>query len=187
MRDVLCHWGWKKKDAKYVKREWKNGRWQYYYPEDLMSERGSKYSGVTNTRTNFVDSVKSTETKHTVTREVEPAKKLEIKLGDTHIDWTYKKTETTPVKPYTITTKNIGKLEQTANNILSRLNSKTSIEYGVKTRKGNTGNTIDVRKSNKLLSSSKQNRLTGEVTIRNVGLIEQAVDKGKTWIDRYLR
>ena len=29
--------GWKKPDAKYIKREWKNGRWVYTYPEDKNS------------------------------------------------------------------------------------------------------------------------------------------------------
>lgn len=30
----LYHWGWKKKDAKYIKRERKNGKWVYTYRED---------------------------------------------------------------------------------------------------------------------------------------------------------
>lgn len=33
--DELCHWakGSVGKNHKYIKREWKNGRWRYYYPE----------------------------------------------------------------------------------------------------------------------------------------------------------
>lgn len=30
----LYHFGWKKKDAKYIKREWKKGKWVYTYPDD---------------------------------------------------------------------------------------------------------------------------------------------------------
>ena len=30
----LYHFGWKKKDAKYIKREWKKGKWVYTYPGD---------------------------------------------------------------------------------------------------------------------------------------------------------
>ena len=33
----LYHWGWKKKDAKYIKRERKNGKWVYTYPEENKS------------------------------------------------------------------------------------------------------------------------------------------------------
>lgn len=38
----LYHWGWKKKDAKYIKREWKNGKWVYTYPSDTKSDTTSK-------------------------------------------------------------------------------------------------------------------------------------------------
>jgi hypothetical protein len=40
--DELYHWGWKKKDAKYIKREWKNGRWQYTYAADLKADYQKK-------------------------------------------------------------------------------------------------------------------------------------------------
>ena len=152
-----------------------------------MSERGSKYSGPSHTRTRFSDKLTNSTSKTTITKKVNPAKKLEINLGDKRIAFTYQKTKTAPVKSYTLTTKNIGRLEQTTNNILSRLNSKTAIEYGTKARKDNTGGTVEVRKSNKLLSSSEQSRVTGKVTVRNVGLLEQAVDKGKSWMDRRVK
>lgn len=38
----LYHWGWKKKDAKYIKREWKNGKWQYTYPYDPVDNSAAK-------------------------------------------------------------------------------------------------------------------------------------------------
>lgn len=45
--DELSHsWltkGIQKEDHKYVKREWKNGRWVYYYEDDLTNQKGSNY------------------------------------------------------------------------------------------------------------------------------------------------
>lgn len=35
----LYHWGWKKKKHKYIKRERKNGKWVYTYPDDLKDEK----------------------------------------------------------------------------------------------------------------------------------------------------
>ena len=40
----LYHFGWKKKDAKYIKREWKNGRWVYTYKDDAKNDN-SRPSG----------------------------------------------------------------------------------------------------------------------------------------------
>ena len=42
----LYHWGWKKKDAKYIKRERKNGKWVYTYPED-QTDKGKSPTGKT--------------------------------------------------------------------------------------------------------------------------------------------
>lgn len=42
--DELYHlFGWKKEDAKYIDRKWKNGRWVYTYPEDVTG--GNKAGG----------------------------------------------------------------------------------------------------------------------------------------------
>ena len=40
--DELCHWakGSVGKNHKYIKREWKNGRWRYYYPEAKIPSLG---------------------------------------------------------------------------------------------------------------------------------------------------
>ena len=40
--DELCHWakGSTTTDHKYVRREWKNGRWRYYYPEAKVPSLG---------------------------------------------------------------------------------------------------------------------------------------------------
>ena len=44
--EYLQHWGFKKgeerKDHKYIKREWKNGRWQYYYDNGKGSHTNLK-------------------------------------------------------------------------------------------------------------------------------------------------
>lgn len=37
----LYHWGWKKKDAKYTKREWKSGKWVYTYPDDSKGKQSA--------------------------------------------------------------------------------------------------------------------------------------------------
>lgn len=42
--DELYHWGWKKKDHKYIKRERVNGKWVYTYPEDLKGDKDNKSS-----------------------------------------------------------------------------------------------------------------------------------------------
>ena len=38
----LYHWGWKKEDHKYIKRERKNGKWVYTYPEDSSKTESKK-------------------------------------------------------------------------------------------------------------------------------------------------
>lgn len=40
--DELCHWakGSVGKNHKYIEREWKNGRWRYYYPEAKIPSLG---------------------------------------------------------------------------------------------------------------------------------------------------
>lgn len=40
--DELCHWakGSVGKNHKYIKREWKNGQWRYYYPEAKIPSLG---------------------------------------------------------------------------------------------------------------------------------------------------
>lgn len=52
----LYHWGWKKKDAKYISRERKNGKWVYTYPNENVG--GSTGSGKSEP-----DPVKKTDTK----------------------------------------------------------------------------------------------------------------------------
>lgn len=46
---------WFKKDAKYIKREWKNGRWNYTYPEDKKQNSNSRrtVSSKDNTTTSY--------------------------------------------------------------------------------------------------------------------------------------
>ena len=46
----LYHWGWKKKDAKYIKRERKNGKWVYTYPEDLNNSSKKPVVSVKNNK-----------------------------------------------------------------------------------------------------------------------------------------
>lgn len=55
----LCHaiGDWKKKNAKYVKREWKNGRWVYTYPEDKNSPK-NKLKTASNNVKNTVNKAK---------------------------------------------------------------------------------------------------------------------------------
>ena len=50
--DELCHWakGSVGKNHKYLKREWKNGRWKYYYstkPDTSLKETIRRVSGQT--------------------------------------------------------------------------------------------------------------------------------------------
>ena len=44
--------GWQKKDAKYISREWKNGRWVYTYPEDKNSLANRTKAALQNVKKN---------------------------------------------------------------------------------------------------------------------------------------
>lgn len=49
--------GWQKKNAKYISREWKNGRWVYTYPEDQNSLKNRLKNAVTATKKNVTAKV----------------------------------------------------------------------------------------------------------------------------------
>ena len=55
----LYHWGWKKKDAKYIKRERKNGKWVYTYPEDVKKTKGSVAKVIGNASKSIGDTTRS--------------------------------------------------------------------------------------------------------------------------------
>ena len=58
----LMHWGIKKGEArddhKYVKREWKNGRWVYTYPEDLKNTNNKTAFSVKDKLKQYAEGVK---------------------------------------------------------------------------------------------------------------------------------
>lgn len=47
LRHAAPNRGWEKDDHKYVKREWKNGRWQYTYPNNAKQNNTAKKTGKT--------------------------------------------------------------------------------------------------------------------------------------------
>lgn len=179
--DELYHFGirkgWTKKNHKYIKREWKNGRWVYYYPSDLMSERQNKSGQSQHVKTKYTNKLLSYDEHRTITSNV-------TSNGKTT---TYK---TTQIE------RNVGRIRQTVDRVVARLNQSGPINYGVSVSKSNKNETVNVKKSNKLFSgtstsldthgSTKNGTIKTTKTVE-VGLIEQAVDVGKAFMDKKLK
>lgn len=165
--EYLQHWGSLKgrqrKNHKYIKREWKNGRWVYYYPGDLLSDRASRYSGPSNIRTKYTRNLFSSDEHRTITIK-------EMRNG----------VATNTSKTLQIN-RNIGRIRQTVDRIVTRLNMKGPINYGTSMQKSDKTKTVNTVKSNRLTSGLVYNPTE---TIVEVGLIEQLVDAGKNWYDK---
>ena len=75
LRHAAPNRGWEKEDHKYIKREWKNGRWQYTYKQDAKASKKSfqKWEG---TRDLFKPAEFKTDSRNTRTKTVDTDKWL---------------------------------------------------------------------------------------------------------------